>query len=155
MRHCSSTGWCESTHFAMFEALFLLDAIQLIIWIPLLSRNKCVASLVLFLESVICYHYHRGDSFNWALSNENHASCTCKHLWSKSDLLSHSSRYKVIHIIFFLFLNENICCGYLLEMPWQGTSNEFLHVFSWRNKKNISTFKLKNALAGAMQFSWK
>ena len=33
-----------------------------------------------------------------------------------------------IHIIVFLFLHENICCGYM---------------FSWRNKKDISIFQIK------------
>ena len=60
--------------------------------------------------------------------------------------------------IFFLFLNENICCGYSLEVPWKhmlcyslevpwlGSSNEYpQHMFSWRNKKNINTFGLKKA----------
>ena len=27
-------------------------------------------------------------------------------------------------LISFLFLNENICCGYSLEVPRRGTSNE-------------------------------
>ena len=60
-----------------------------------------------------------------------------------------------IQIIFFLFLHENICCGfslevplheniccgYSLEVPWRGTFNEYpQHKFSWRNKKNINTF---------------
>ena len=41
-------------------------------------------------------------------------------------------------LIFFLFLHENICCGYSLEVPHAGTSNEYpQHMFSWRNKKNI------------------
>ena len=48
-----------------------------------------------------------------------------------------------IQIIFFLFLHEHICCGYSLEVPPWGTSNEYHHhMFSWRNKKNISTFGL-------------
>ena len=48
------------------------------------------------------------------------------------------------HIILVLFLHENICCGYSLEVPWQGASDEYpQHMFSWRNKKNISTFWLK------------
>ena len=35
-----------------------------------------------------------------------------------------------IHIIFFLFLHENICCGYSLEAPRLGASNEYpQHVF--------------------------
>ena len=41
-------------------------------------------------------------------------------------------------LISFLFLHENICCGYLLEVPQRGASNEYpQHMFSWRNKKNI------------------
>ena len=40
--------------------------------------------------------------------------------------------------IFFLFLDENICCGKSLEAP-QGASNEYpQHMFSSRNKKNIN-----------------
>ena len=38
----------------------------------------------------------------------------------------------------FLFLHENICCGYSLEVPQQGASNEYpQHIFLWRNKKDI------------------
>ena len=42
-------------------------------------------------------------------------------------------------LIFFLFLHENIIyCGYSLEVPQWGTSDEYpQHMFSWRNKKNI------------------
>ena len=41
-----------------------------------------------------------------------------------------------IHIILFLFLYENVCCGYSLEVPHRGTSNEYPQLmFSWRNKK--------------------
>ena len=40
--------------------------------------------------------------------------------------------------VFFLFLHKNIFCGYSLEAPHRGTSNEYpQHMFSWRNKKNI------------------
>ena len=57
-----------------------------------------------------------------------------------------------IHIILFLFLHKNICCGYSLEVPHRGTSNEYpQHMYAWRNKKIISTFQLKgSALSGAM-----
>ena len=59
-----------------------------------------------------------------------------------------------IHIIFFLFLDENICCRYSLEVPRQGTSNEYQqHMFSLRNKEDISIFQMKkSALSVAM--SW-
>ena len=40
-------------------------------------------------------------------------------------------------LISFLFLHENIHCGYSLEAPRRGASNEYpQHMFSWRNKKN-------------------
>ena len=41
-------------------------------------------------------------------------------------------------LIAFLFLNKNICCGYSLEAPQRGASNEYpQHMSSLRNKKNI------------------
>ena len=50
------------------------------------------------------------------------------------------------HIIFLLFFEENLCCGYSLEAPHQGTSNEYPQLmFLWRNKKDISIFWLKKA----------
>ena len=46
----------------------------------------------------------------------------------------------------FLISQENICCGYSLEAPWLGASNEYpQYMFSSRNKKNIDTFWLKKA----------
>ena len=33
--------------------------------------------------------------------------------------------------------HKNICCGYSLEAPHRGASNEYpQHMFLWRNKKN-------------------
>ena len=49
--------------------------------------------------------------------------------------LSRSMDLKVLFsiqkvLIFFLFLHENICCGYSLEVPQRGTYNEYQqHVF--------------------------
>ena len=41
-------------------------------------------------------------------------------------------------LISFLFLDKNICCGYSLEAPCRGASNEYpQHMFLSRNKKNI------------------
>ena len=46
----------------------------------------------------------------------------------------------------FLTSRQNIHCGYSLEMPQRGASNEYLqHTFLLRNKKNIDTFWLKKA----------
>ena len=41
--------------------------------------------------------------------------------------------------IFFLFLNENICCGYSLEAPRWGASNEY-HNICFHEEIKISTF---------------
>ena len=62
-----------------------------------------------------------------------------------------------IHIISFLFLNKNMCCGYSLKVPQQGASNEYpQHTFLWRNNKYINTFQLKkSALSGARLVSQK
>ena len=50
--------------------------------------------------------------------------------------------------IFFLFLQENICCGHSLEAPHRGASNEYpQHMFSCRNKKLFTWYLL---LSGAM-----
>ena len=49
-----------------------------------------------------------------------------------------------IRLIFFLFLHKNICCGYSLEVPNRGISNEYpQHMFMWRNKKISTIFGLK------------
>ena len=48
--------------------------------------------------------------------------------------------------MFFLFLDENICCGYSLEAPRRGASNEYpQHMFLSRIKKDISIFRMKKA----------
>ena len=39
--------------------------------------------------------------------------------------------------VFFLFLQENICCGYPQDVPHVFIGEMLL--FSWRNKKNIKT----------------
>ena len=44
----------------------------------------------------------------------------------------------------FLISRKNICCGYSLEVPQRGASNEYpQHMFLSRSKKNIDTFWLK------------
>ena len=38
----------------------------------------------------------------------------------------------------FLFLHKYVCCGYSLEVPCRGASNEHpQHMFSWWNKKHV------------------
>ena len=46
-------------------------------------------------------------------------------------------------MMIFLFFNKNICCGYSLEVPRGGTSNEYpQHMFLLRNKKILVVFGL-------------
>ena len=46
--------------------------------------------------------------------------------------------------IFFLFLHESIWCGYSLDVPQRGASNEYpQHIFLWGVKNNIHTFPMK------------
>ena len=59
------------------------------------------------------------------------------HLWlviwkqcrpkSLSSIKGTFSDRKVIFFSFFLFQHKNIYCGYSLEAPWQGASNEYPH----------------------------
>ena len=63
--------------------------------------------------------------------------------------------------LIFLFLHKNICCGYSLEVPQRGTSNEYpQHMFLWSNKEKINTFGLKKApklvllLKGVKLWAW-
>ena len=61
-------------------------------------------------------------------------------IWNYSELQIRGG----IHIIFSLFLDVNICCGYSLEAPHWGASNEYpQHMFLLRNKKDISSFLMK------------
>ena len=47
----------------------------------------------------------------------------------------------------FLFLLENICCGYSLEVPRRGASNEYpQQMILWRNKKDISIFRMEKKM---------
>ena len=64
---------------------------------------------------------------------------------SHIDFLNYIGLVKSGYQVVFLFLNKNICCGYSLEAPQWGASNEYpQHMFLLRNKKNIDTFWLKN-----------
>ena len=55
-------------------------------------------------------------------------------------------------MIFFLFLHENICCGYSLEAPHRGASNEYpQHIFLWRNKKKFTRYP---PLSRPMNYYW-
>ena len=48
--------------------------------------------------------------------------------------------------LFFLFIHKNICCGYSLEAPRRGASNEYpQHVFLWGIQENYPGIIIKYA----------
>ena len=71
----------------------------------------------------------------------------CRLVWGHCWWYKYKHKIQIrggIHIIFFLFLHENIYFGYSLEAPRRGGSNEYpQHMFLWRNKKDISMFWMK------------
>ena len=44
--------------------------------------------------------------------------------WDKDFIVLAKKTIQIMRYIFFLFLKENICCGYSLEAPHQSASNE-------------------------------
>ena len=69
--------------------------------------------------------------------------------------LSYRNTFLILYenMLWVLQAPQHIYCGYSLEVPQWGTSNEYpQYIFSWKNKKNIYMFGLKNksTLFGAM-----
>ena len=59
--------------------------------------------------------------------------------WDKDFIVLAKNSCQIIRYNFFLFFKENICCGFSLEEPHWGASNEYLqHIFSSRNKKTVN-----------------
>ena len=57
--------------------------------------------------------------------------------------------FMIILGYFFLILHKYIHCGYSLEVPRWGTSNEYPHpTFIWRNKKNYPRIIAKYIISG-------
>ena len=103
-------------------------------------------------EDLICDHVdHCGDYSDEAEDGE----AACK---EPGKFHNHRITYQIregSYIIFFLFLHKKIYCGYSLEAPRWGASNEYpQHMFLWQNKKNISMFWLeKSTLYGGVIYS--
>ena len=63
------------------------------------------------------------------------------------------------NLIFFLFLLQNIDCGYSLEPPCRGGSNEYPQSMFWsKNKKNRYTpaypvFLYKSGVQGGIHYT--
>ena len=104
-----------------------------------------------FSSTVVCRCFHSnqdcssyvrflrcGDWHNWKLLFEDE-----QHYWLLFEFAYLQIR-GVCSVIFISFLHENIYCGYSLEAPRWGASNEYpQYMFSWRNKINIVLFWLK------------
>ena len=85
-------------------------------------------------------HHHKKCQKCWCCWISFQSNKIAFLIFRKMSSFSHKLQIRRIHIIFFLFLHENIYCGYSLEAPYWGASNEYpQHMFSWRS-----------ALSGAM-----
>ena len=63
-------------------------------------------------------------------------------LWLKTIHIFLSSPHKFMFwvLIRSALVDKNICCGYSLEAPHRGTSNEYpQHIFLWRSKNYLDT----------------
>ena len=72
----------------------------------------------------LSFHFYRQVIKKW---NSKLSVCVILDLWlikvKKIDKIALNVNPKVL--IFFLLLHENMCCGYLLEVPHRGPSNEY------------------------------
>ena len=60
---------------------------------------------------------------------------------------SEAFSYKSVFQIFFLFLNQNICCGYSIDPPQCDSSFEYpKHMLKLIGKKKNYNFMLKNVV---------
>ena len=66
---------------------------------------------------------------------------TC--LYNFDHLKPHFYIVKMGYTLFFLFLLKTINCGYSLELPHQGHSNEYPQSMFWAEKWKISVFYVK------------
>ena len=84
-------------------------------------------------QNVICQNVYQAC---WTLSGYNlEVCCWYSELFIVPDRAL-SFNWKIL--IFVLFLHKNICCGYSLEAPQWGTSNEYpQYMFLCRNKKTF------------------
>ena len=68
----------------------------------------------------------------------NFITCPRTSKWSESTCSA--KIYLPENLYFFLFPEENICCGYSLEAPHRGASNEYpQHVFFEKKKIFLAT----------------
>ena len=81
-----------------------------------------------------------------SLENKNmviRKTCPCNVYPLKPHFYIEKLGYAGVYL-FFLFLLQNIDCGYSLEPPRRGGSNEYPQSMFWsKNKKNIKEFLLK------------
>ena len=105
--------------------------------IEMIFYNWLIEKYYLYKHIFLTFYFYRQVINKW---NSRLSIWVILDLWSlkvknidKKALKKSTQKYW-----FFLLLHENVCCGYSLEVPHGGASNEYpQHIFSWRNKKNI------------------
>ena len=110
----------------------------------LCSKNKCNDQLCSAQLICICvlYMYMRKSSFLvlW-LIHLIMKTCTCNEYPLKPHFYIEKLGFACLHL-FFLFLLQNIDCGYSLEPLRRGGSNVYPQSVLSKNKENIKNFLL-------------
>ena len=84
-----------------------------------------------------------GFKSSWSAGFFIRKTCPCKVYPLEPHFYIAKLGYAGVYL-FFLFLLQNIDCGYSLEPPRRGGSNEYPQSMFWsKNKKNIKTFLMK------------
>ena len=86
---------------------------------------------------------HNCNMFSWEIMDFRYSS-ECQSYLELRFLSSRHSRHSIGKLLIsFLFLDENICCGYSLEAPRRGASNEYHNIcFHWEIRKILCGYPL-------------
>ena len=95
-------------------------------------------------SEISCHPFQKCHFCNFQTKLSNSADHILKQ--KKSEICQKSEKsialvkalFSIQKFWYFSYFFMKTCCGYSLEAPRQGASNEYpQHMFSWRNKKNI------------------
>ena len=118
-----------------------------------MSDQSYVTSSLKSFKSLSCSRtqhgsngYHpktSGSGFQRSITKPIMKTCPCNVYPLKPHFYIEKLGFAGVYL-FFLFLLQNIDCGYSLEPPRRGGSNEYPQSMFWsKNKKNIKFFPVK------------
>ena len=128
--------WCQS---ALDRGLTVKPGLENYLehWQTVQTQIRCSRMLHLTRVWTVCLNY-RKLRVKW-----NSLKSQVRTIFSAYTIATHKRGYP--HNIFLISWRKHILL-YSLEVPHRGASNEYpQHMFSLRNKKDISIFRMKNA----------